>query len=157
MCACALPIHARAYTTHTNTCVCVVYVRVCIGGAHTHNVRVCALPIHARAYTTHTHTCVRGVYIGNERTHKVRVCALPIQTRAYTTHRHHVCVRGVYTCMYRYFTHAHNVRVYYFCRMSPKPSSTTPPGRLKARTIDRYQTPLVTISSVALKTLKASH
>ena len=42
-------------------------------------------------------------------------------------------------------------------RMPPKPSSTTPPGRLKAQTIDRHRTPSATFSSVAANTLEASH
>ena len=42
-------------------------------------------------------------------------------------------------------------------RMPPKPSSTTPPGRMKARTIDRHRTLCATFSSVAANTLKASH
>ena len=42
-------------------------------------------------------------------------------------------------------------------RMRLKPSSTTPPRRLKARTIDRHRTPSATFSSVAANTLEASH
>lgn len=118
LCACALPIHTRTYTTNA-PCVCVVYVRVCVGNAHTRCAR-CACRQHVLSacsalcqytfiYTNiplakhiactcmcvplHTPRawCLRGVYIGDANTHE-RVCAQPKHTRNNTTHAPCVCV-----------------------------------------------------------------
>ena len=91
MCVHYLYIHVHAPRAQR---VCVVYVRVCIGNAHTHNVRVC---------TTYTYT-----YIHHAHTHHVRVCVqgvcrcLCIFMHTPCTHTHSVCVHGVCTSMYRY-------------------------------------------------------
>ena len=111
----ALPIHTRAYITHTpSVCVrgvCTCMYRYCI---HTRKLSVCVCITYTYTCIHHTQThgvCVVyvRVWIGIEHTH-VRVCAIPIHTRACST-RIHSCVCMVYVRVWIGIEHTHKVRV----------------------------------------------